>query len=156
MFNKEQLITYLNELKLAKTDYCIIAGGSFVMHGVKEQTEDVDLYVSENGLKQLQKIYNVEKSKKGYPNLYTINKDLEVVLTDLNKQSIYWIEGIPCSSALAEYKTKKLQNREKDKAILQQFENILKEISEYYKCSENWLTEEKIENYLVKVKSYKK
>ncbi len=44
-FNKEQLIKRLDSLNLPKGKYVLIAGGAMVMHGLRKETNDLDLSV---------------------------------------------------------------------------------------------------------------
>ena len=41
--NKKEFEKYLDSLELDKKEYCIISGGSLLMHNLKEETDDVDL-----------------------------------------------------------------------------------------------------------------
>lgn len=152
MFEKEEIKNYLNQLELDKNEYYMIAGGILVFHGIKEKTEDIDLVVSEKGLKQLQEKYDVRKSIKNYPNLYTINDDLEVILDDIKGKPIFLQEGIPCNSILAEWKWKKEKNRLKDKQIITELEELLEKISKHDNCKIEDLTEEQVEKLYKNIK----
>lgn len=59
MFQKEQIKEFLRELNLDPNEYCLIAGGSLVMHGIKQETEDIDLCVSEKGFQYLHEHFQV-------------------------------------------------------------------------------------------------
>ncbi len=147
MFQKEQIKEFLRELNLDPNEYCLIAGGSLVMHGIKQETEDIDLCVSEKGFQYLHEHFQVQKSTKNYPNLYEVTENLEVVLDTNWNQKICWIEKIPCNSILEEYQWKKEKNREKDQEILMKLEKFLKQVSQYYQCLPEELTEQKIQEY---------
>lgn len=126
MFKKEEIKKYIDDLGLSKEDYIIIAGGSLTMHGLKEITEDIDLDVSNSGFEFLKTKYNVTRSTKPYPNLYTVNDDLEVILQeDLNKIQSVDIEGYRCTTVEEEYEWKKSHGREKDRAIIEVMEQYL-------------------------------
>lgn len=56
---KEQIKEFLRELNLDPNEYCLIAGGSLVMHGIKQETEDIDLCVSEKGFQYLHEHFQV-------------------------------------------------------------------------------------------------
>lgn len=144
MFQKEQIKEFLRELNLDPNEYCLIAGGSLVMHGIKQETEDIDLCVSEKGFQYLHEHFQVQKSTKNYPNLYEVTENLEVVLDTNWNQKICWIEKNPCNSILEEYQWKKEKNREKDQEILMKLEKFLKQVSQYYQCLPEELTEQKI------------
>ena len=102
--NKKEFEKYLDSLGLDKKEYCIISGGSLVMHNLKEETDDVDLYVTQNAFNELSKRFNVHISGKPFPNHYTVNEKTEAVLVErLENEKIYYIDGYPCRSIIADY-----------------------------------------------------
>ena len=148
MFKKEEIKEYLKNFDLEKGEYILIAGGSLVMHGIKDETEDIDLYISEKQFEKLKEKYNLRKSEKEYENLYEVNDNLEVRVMEIDKDNIYIIDGMPCNSLLADYKWKKENNREKDRETIKKEEELFKNIAKFYNCSVETLTEEKIEEYI--------
>ena len=90
--NKKEFEEYLDSLDLDKKEYCIISGGSLLMHNLKEETDDVDLYVTQNSFDKLSKKFNVHISGKPFPNHYTV----AVLSPKLNKKgnSFYGLETI--------------------------------------------------------------
>ena len=72
--NKKEFEKYLDDLGLDKKEYCIISGGSLLMHNLKEETDDVDLYVTQKSFDKLSKKFNVHISGKPFPNHYTVNE----------------------------------------------------------------------------------
>ena len=153
MYNEEQIKEYVHNLGLDPNEYCVIAGATLVMHGIRENTDDIDLYVSEKAFKQLQEKYEVVKSpKKEYQNLYLVNGELEVTLTDMKGRNTYNICDMPCNGILADYKWKKERNREKDQAIIRKLDNLMYVISQHYRCPQEELTEEQIEEYIINQK----
>ena len=148
MFNKEKLKEYLKGLNLEKGEYHLIAGASLLMHGMKDETEDIDMYISEKQFEKLKKCFDLKKSNKPYENLYELNSDVEVVVTQIKKEHIYYIEGVPCNSILEDYKWKKQHNREKDQEMIIKEEKMFEEIAKFYNCRVEQLTEKKIEGYI--------
>ena len=126
MFKKEEIKKYIDDLGLSKEDYIIIAGGSLTMQGVTEKTDDIDLYVNKSGFDFLKNKFDVTRSNKPYPNHYTVNDILEVVLKeDFSKAESVSIEGYKCTTIEDEYEWKKSHGREKDKAVLEVMEQYL-------------------------------
>ncbi len=127
MFNKERFKEYLESLNLNNKDFIIVAGGSLLLQNVKDTTEDIDLYVNNKAFNELNRLFEIKKSNKPYPNHYVVNDNLEVVLKDnLEEIDYVLIDGYKCSTLEYEYEWKKKQNRLKDKEILKQLEKKLK------------------------------
>ena len=104
MFDKDKFIEYIEKLNLNKEDFIIVAGGSLLLQGIKEYTEDVDLYVNEDGFNTLSKSFDIRPSNKEYTNHYTVNDKLEVVLKEnLNELDYTTINGYKCSTIEYEY-----------------------------------------------------
>ena len=149
MFTRQELKEFLKKLKLEKGEYCVIAGGSLLMHGLKEETEDIDIHVSEKQFNILKEKYGATKTDKTYTETYDVVPDLEVSLYNMDDLNIFYINGIPCTSIFKDYKWRKSVNREKDKAIIEKEENLFSEIADYYSCRVGELTESKIEEYMM-------
>ena len=43
MFDKDSLLQRLRALSFSEEDYWVVAGGAMVLHGVRPQTQDIDL-----------------------------------------------------------------------------------------------------------------
>ena len=127
MFNKEGIKEFIKKLGIDEEDYILYAGGSLTMQGVKEETEDIDICVNENGLEFLKQRYDVRRSKKPYDNLYDVTDELEAKLIPggLEKIEIVEVDGIKCTTLVHEYDWKKEKNREKDQEIIKKLEKIL-------------------------------
>ena len=147
--NKREFEEYLDKLDLDKNEYCIISGGSLLMHNLKEETDDVDLYVTQKQFNNLSKKFNVHRSNKPYPNHYTVNENTEAVLIDnIENEKIYYIDGYPCRSIMDDYHWYKKNARPKDMISSNKIEKMFEEISKKYNCSKEEITEEKICKYI--------
>ena len=68
---KEELFKLADSLNLPNEEFCIISGGALVAHGLREQTNDLDIDITQKGLEILKKKFNIElinEEKKQYIN----------------------------------------------------------------------------------------
>ncbi len=63
--NKTELLNLLEELNFPKDEYYVLSGGSLVLRGIKEKTNDLDLCISENLFAEIKEKYNLTDEKKG-------------------------------------------------------------------------------------------
>ena len=147
--NKKEFEEYLDKLGLDKKEYCIISGGSLLMHNLKEETDDVDLYITEKSFHKLSTRFPVHISGKPYKNHYTINENTEAVLVEsLDNENIYLIDGYPCRSIIDDHHWFKKNGRAKDLASLAKIDSLLERIAKEYSCKKEEVTEDKICKYV--------
>lgn len=147
--NKKELKKYLDNLGLDKKEYCIISGGSLLMHNIKEETDDVDLYVTKEGLDKLKQSFPVQISGKPYPNHYTVNEHTEVVVVpSLENETIYFIDSYPCRNLIDDYQWYKNSSRPKDLISVEKIEKLFEKIAKEYHCKIEEITENEICKYL--------
>ena len=66
--NKEELIELIESLKLDKDEFWILSSGALVIRGIYPDAGDLDIAVTEKGLKELKKNYDLkEKGKARIP-----------------------------------------------------------------------------------------
>ena len=122
--NKEEILKMIDSLNLDINDYYVLSGGSLLIQGLRETTNDLDLVVNERALEKLKQSYNLIKK---YENGYIINHNIDVFLETnediLNNRVI--IDDYSCQSLESVYKFKKKLNREKDQDDLKKLESIL-------------------------------
>ena len=111
--NKLEYIKKLDELNLDKERYCIISGGTMLLYGLKETTEDIDIKVKPDYFEMLKSRFEFTKSPK-YPYLYEINKDIEVAVLDYNKADVRIVDGYPVESLELQLDWMIKNNRPKD------------------------------------------
>ena len=108
--NKEELYKLVEKLKLPITEYCILSGGSLVIHGIRENTNDLDIDITKKGFEIIKKYFSptlVDENKK----LYKITENIECFLDNNFETDIELIDGYPCQSLISVYRLKKKLNR---------------------------------------------
>lgn len=122
--NKEELYKLVEKLKLPITEYCILSGGSLVMHGIRENTNDLDIDITKKGFEIIKKYFSptlVDENKK----LYKITENIECFLDNNFETDIELIDGYPCQSLMSVYRLKKKLNREKDQSDIIAIKKVL-------------------------------
>lgn len=112
MFQKETIRESVSALPLKAGDYCVITGTALVMHGIKEETKDVDISCTREAFQAL--------AAQGYPikqgdfaRKVIYSDDVEI-FEDWHKGDITMIEGVPVASLESVIAMKKQLGREKD------------------------------------------
>ena len=122
--NKEELYKLVEKLKLPITEYCILSGGSLVMHGIRENTNDLDIDITKKDFEIIKKYFRptlVDENKK----LYKIIENIECFLDNNFETDIEFIDGYPCQSLMSVYRLKKKLNREKDQSDIIAIKKVL-------------------------------
>ena len=122
--NKKQLLELANTLNLPKEEYCIISGGALVIHGLREQTNDLDIDITKKGFKILKEKYSLELVREDIKQ-YKVTDKIECFLVDKLDSDINYIDNYPCESLISIYNFKKRINREKDQADILAIEKVL-------------------------------
>ena len=122
--NKKELLKLANSLKLPKEEYCIISGGACVLNGVREQTNDLDIDITQKGFEILNEKYSLELVRDDIKQ-YKVTENIECFLVDKLETDIVYIDNYPCESLISIYNFKKRINREKDQADILAIEKIL-------------------------------
>ncbi|MBE7082322.1 MAG: hypothetical protein E7378_01395 [Clostridiales bacterium] len=119
--NKQQILDKLKSLNLDKNKITIISGASLVVHGVIDQTGDIDMACEKEYYKQIpwqEKIGFLKKNIKCY--------DLfEVGTSFYNPQNTDIIDGFRFMNLQDCLKLKKITNRQKDQEVIKKLEKIL-------------------------------
>lgn len=111
--NKQEFLNKLDSLNLDKERYCIIAGGSMLLYGLRESTSDIDIRVDEDYFEQLKQRFEFKKSLK-MANLYELTDDIEFKVQDFDKKNIKFVNGYPVESLELQLKWMLEHNRPKD------------------------------------------
>ena len=118
--NKEELIQLIESLNIDNEEFWLLSSGALVLRGIYKDAGDLDIGVSEKGLNQLRKKFNLREKGNGW----VIVKDrVECVLDTKNVEKIgkYNVENIN------RYYNYLLQsNREKDKLRIPLVEAYMK------------------------------
>lgn len=121
---KEEFMNLVDSLNLDNKDYCIISGGALLLHGLKESTHDVDIYVNENGFNKLNNQFKIEKTDD---NKYKVKENVECFLRDdeyLEKQRVV-VNGYSLQSLEKILELKLELNREKDLEDIKALRKVL-------------------------------
>lgn len=111
--NKEELIKLIESLKLNKNEYWILSSGALVIRGIYPGAGDLDIAVTEKGLEELKKNYNLKEKGEGW---YTVSDEIECVLDTKDEWKVERFGEYKLQSIEAYYDFLKRSVREKDKA----------------------------------------
>lgn len=111
--NKEELIKLIESLKLNKNEYWILSSGALVVRGIYPDAGDLDIAVTEKGLEELKKNYNLKEKGEGW---YTVSDEIECVLDTKDEWKVERFGEYNLQSIEAYYDFLKRSVREKDKA----------------------------------------
>lgn len=110
--NKEELINLIESLKLDKNEFWILSSSALVMRGIYPDAGDLDIAVTEKGLKELKNNYNLKQKEN---NWYIVNDKVECIVDIKEDWKIEQYEGYNLQSIEMYYKFLKSSSREKDK-----------------------------------------
>jgi len=111
MLNKEEILNILKSLDFDKNEYIVISGASLVVQGVKEETSDIDIVISEKLEKSLTNLnYHI-----GFNNdkVYELD-NIEFFRTYYDETDYIIIDGIRFATLESTLELKKRLNRKKD------------------------------------------
>ncbi len=123
--NKEELIKLIESLKLDKNEYWILSSGALVMRGIYPDAGDLDIAVTEKGLEELKKNYNLKKKTNDW---YIVNDKIECVLETKEEWKIERFGQYNLQSIEMYYDFLKSSDREKDKARITLVEEYMKRV----------------------------
>lgn len=122
--DKQAFLAKLDSLNLDKNRYCIIAGGSMLIRGLKSTTADIDIKVNPDYFEELKTRFNFKKSPK-YPYLYVLSEDVEVSVFEYDQKDVDIVDGYPLEP-LEQFLAWMLKNnRPKDKEKIEAIQNYL-------------------------------
>lgn len=115
--NKKELEKLISTLKIEKSEYWILSSASLVLRGIYDSAADLDLAVTEKGLKELK--------ENGW---YIVNDKVECILDEkmpnkIEKFGEYYLQDI-----YDYYDFIKNSNREKDKKRIPLVKNYIKKM----------------------------
>lgn len=122
--NKKEILELAKSLELPNEEYCIISGGALVAHGLREQTNDLDIDITQKGFEILKEKYSLELINEDIKQ-YKVTDKIECFLVDKLESDIVYIDNYPCESLISIYNFKKRINREKDQADILAIEKYL-------------------------------
>lgn len=123
MFRKETIKDSVSALPFKSEDYCVITGTALVMHGIKEETKDIDISCTKEAFQALEsKGYQIKQGDFARKVIYS--DDVEI-FEGWHAGGITMIEGIPVASLESVIVMKKQLGREKDLADIAKIETHL-------------------------------
>ena len=123
--NKQEFLNELDKLNLDKKNYCIIASGSMLMHGLCDQCNDIDIKTSKEYFNVLMDKYHMKQSDR-YDYVYELGNNVDVNCVNFNPDMIVFIDGYPVEKLEVNLKWMKENNRPKDQEKIIKIENYLK------------------------------
>ena len=121
--NKAEYLRQLDELRLDKSRYCIIAGGVMLLHGLKDSTADIDLKAQPDYFDELKARFDFKKSPKPYPDLYELSDTVEIARRAFDK--VEMVDGYPTEPLEQVLAWMKEHNRPKDQEKIRIIEEYL-------------------------------
>ena len=109
---KEEFLKIVDSLELDPEKYYIYSGGSLLIRGIREETGDVDLRVSEEYFEELKKRFTFTQGE--YCDLFVLSEDVEFTVGGFNKNNSEMYEGYPIETLDAIIKWKMEHSRPKD------------------------------------------
>lgn len=134
MLKKNDIVKILGGLDFPKSEYWIVAGTAMVMHGVKEETKDVDLGCTTKLFEQLMPGKEVRITPHGR-RTFSVNDQVEV-FENWNVDEIEMIDGFPVASLESIKKLKREVGREKDLEDIKKIDGFIKKkIIKYFRLN---------------------
>ena len=123
---KDELLKLIESLKIDKNEFWILSSGALVLRGIYDDAGDLDIAVTNKGLEELKKNYNLIRKENGW---YIVNDEVECVC-DGDKDKLkykpeyngeYYLQNIN-----EYYEYLKQSSRDKDKVRIPIVENYIK------------------------------
>lgn len=123
---KDELLKLIESLKIDKNEFWILSSGALVLRGIYDDAGDLDIAVTNKGLEELKKNYNLIRKENGW---YIVNDEVECVC-DGDKDKLkykpeyngeYYLQNIN-----EYYEYLKQSARDKDKVRIPIVENYMK------------------------------
>ncbi len=119
--NKQEFISGLEKMGFPKSEFIILSGGSLLMRGLREKTEDYDLCASKKLAEQIN-LYSCEKDEAG---CYVPFRNVQMK-DDFNNFSYDVIDGYQCETLEGILAFKRRMLRPKDIRDIAAIEAYLK------------------------------
>ena len=110
--NKQELIELIESLKIDKEEFWVVSSGALVLRGIYPDAGDLDIAVTEKGLRQLMENYNLIKKDNGF---FTVTDKVECVLETKEQWKIEKVDNYNLENIKKYYNYLTQSEREKDK-----------------------------------------
>ncbi len=128
--NRKELIELINSVKCDKSEFWILSSGALTVRGIYPDAGDLDIAVTDEGLKQLAKNYDLEQKENGW---YIVNDLIECVC-DGKKETLEYqpelIGDIQVQNIYEYLKYLKSSERKKDIDRIPLVEKYIRELEE--------------------------
>lgn len=126
--NKNELLKLLDTIKIDKSEFWVLSSGALVLRGLYPDAGDLDIAVTDLGLEQLKRNYNLIDKDNGW---YIVSDTIECICDGKREDLIFQPEkvGDYYLQNLNEYLSYLLKSdREKDKNRIKIVQNYLDNI----------------------------
>lgn len=113
--NKEKLLKLIGTLRIDKSEFWLLSTSALVMRGICSEASDLDIAVTNKGLEQLRRRYNLRPKGDGF---YIVTDKVDCVCDgaiDKLKYKPELIDGYLCQNIYEYLNYLKASDREKDK-----------------------------------------
>ena len=113
--NKNELIKLIDTLKIDKNEFWILSSGALVLWEIYDDAGDLDIAVTDKGLRELKQNYNLIPKESGF---YKVTDKIECVCNGKIENLKYkpeLINGYQVQNIYEYYEYLKNSKREKDK-----------------------------------------
>ena len=112
MLKRNDILKKLKLLNLPQGQYCVMTGAAMVLHGIKEQTADIDIGCTSEAFQWLLSQGYRLQQKKDFQCI--VVEDCIEIFENWLPEKIAFIEGIQVADVLSIRKYKEEKRREKD------------------------------------------
>ncbi len=113
--NKEKLLKLIETLKIDKSEFWLLSTSALVIRGICSEASDLDIAVTDKGLEQLRRRYNLRPKGDGF---YIVTDKVDCVCDgaiDKLKYKPELIDGYLCQNIQEYLNYLKASDKEKDK-----------------------------------------
>ncbi len=125
--NKDELLILIKTLNLPSKEYYILGGGSLVMFGIKDTTNDLDLCVSFEVFEILKEKYKLTEDKKNEYGFYKLSDLIEIIPNKKEDFNCEEVDGFLVETLEQILAFKKKRNAPKDIPYIEKIERHIKE-----------------------------
>lgn len=126
--NKQEMIQILKDEGLDRKDCVVVMGGALLLHGLRQESHDIDIDVSQETFKSfLEKGYKTDLNSIGRHRILVIHDGNEIEIFDdgICEVECEEIDGVYVQTLESILNWKKILNREKDQKDIEIITSIL-------------------------------
>lgn len=126
---KDELLNLLDNLNINKNEFWVLSSGALVLRDIYPDAGDLDIAVTNKGLSELKKSYNLVKKENGW---YIVTDNIECVCDGEKEHLKYQPEKIGdyyVQNILEYYEYLNNSNRQKDKLRIPLVEDYIQLLS---------------------------